>query len=260
MTSTFASEIPAIPTAEALRALTPLEAHEAHCSGGWIIFQRDDGTEAGLACGYCERRRNEQLVRAAVEASGIGARYFDMEWDTLELLDPLPALRSACENITGIIESGHNALLAGPPGTGKTQAAALLVKAAIHAGFHARMENIGRVAMEVRAGYDGQGQTEAGAVTRLSMPELLVLDDIGAGEAGDGKLEKRILYFVTEARQNARRSTIVTSNLTAKQASEFLGQRIMNRLMPLETFNFAHGRNFRVPTGASAWRPGEGAA
>lgn len=245
------------PTAEVLRTLTPREVHERYCDNGWVEQVNEDGYTAMLRCPLCERTASEADLRLAVQAAGIGDRYLDTTWADLELLDPLPALKAASDRITEIITAGHNALLAGPPGTGKTQAATLLLKAAIAAGHTARIVNIGHTAMNVRAGYDHPetGDTESNAVHRMSTPDILVIDDIGAGEAGDGKLELRILYFALEARQNARRSTILTSNLKPQEVTAFLGPRITNRVMPLETFAFAHGRNFRAPTGANAWRP-----
>lgn len=243
------------PSPELLRSLSPREAHDRYCDRGWIE-QWEGGHPESLRCPLCATQAAETELRLAIEASGIGARYLDATWAGLELVEPLPALRTACERITEIIQTGHNALLAGPPGTGKTQAATMLLKAAIAAGHTARLANIGHAAMRVRAGYDdpSTGDSEAALVERLSKPDLLVLDDIGAGEAGEGKLELRILYFVLEARQNARRPTVLTTNLTAAQVATFLGPRITNRLMPLETFAFRHGRNFRTPTGTSAWR------
>lgn len=245
------------PTPEILRALTPREAHDQFCRGGWIEQADPDGYTAMLKCPVCARRAADLELRLAVEASGIGTRYLDTTWADLELPEPLPALKAASERITDIITSGHNALLAGPPGTGKTQAATLLLKAAITEGHTARMENIGHAAMRIRAGYDNlaEGDSEAAVVDRLARPDLLVIDDIGAGEAGEGKIELRVLYFVLEQRQNTRRATILTSNLLPQQVTTFLGSRITNRLMPLETFTFAHGRNFRAPKGTTTWRP-----
>lgn len=245
----------ALPTHEQLQALTAHEAHELHCRAGWIDAQKPDGYTEALRCPLCERQASAEALRLAIQASGIGERYLEVEWSDLQLVEPLPALKAASERIGEVIASGHSALLAGPPGTGKTQAATLLLKAAIAGGFSARIANIGHTAMNVRAGYDApdRGDNEAAVVARLSSPDLLVIDDIGAGEAGEGKLELRILYFVLEARQNARRSTVLTSNLTPKDVTAFLGARIMNRLMPLQVFAFAHGKNFRAPRGENAW-------
>lgn len=258
------------PLLSEIAKMNPREVHDRYCDqrdlpagviinapGGLQVI--DDSPEypphpAGLNCPWCVIRRNEDAARAAIQASGIGPRYFDTAWDALELVEPLPAIKAASERITEILDQGHNALFAGPPGTGKTQAATLLVKAAIAAGRTARLENIGHAAMQIRAGYDGDGPTEDLITHRLSNTDLLVIDDIGAGEAGDGKIEKRVLYFVLEARQNGRKATVLTSNLTAQNVTDFLGARIINRLMPLEVFNFAHGRNFRKPKGENAWR------
>lgn len=258
------------PLLSEVTRMSPREVHDRYCDqrdlldgvtmnalGGLSVI--DDSPDypphpAHLNCPWCEIKKNELAARAAVQASGIGPRYFDTTWADLELVEPLPAIKAASERITDVLAKGHNALFAGPPGTGKTQAATLLVKAAIHAGRTARLENIGHAAMQIRAGYDGDGPTEDLITHRMSKVDLLVIDDVGAGEAGDGKIEKRVLYFVLEARQNARKATVLTSNLTAQRVSDFLGARIINRLMPLEVFNFAHGKNFRAPSGVNAWR------
>lgn len=264
-TNPFYADAPLLSEA---RNMNPRDVHDRYCDyrgmpetipphGSVQVIDDTPGyppRTASLPCPWCEIRNNQRIARAAIQASGIGPRYFDTTWDALELVEPLPAIKAASERITEILEAGHNALFAGPPGTGKTQAATLLVKAAIAAGRTARLDNIGHAAMQIRAGYDGDGPTEDSITHRLSNTDLLVIDDIGAGEAGDGKIEKRVLYFVLEARQNGRKATVLTSNLTAQNVSDFLGARIVNRLMPLEVFNFAHGRNFRKPKGENAWR------
>lgn len=225
----------------------PVDPHE--CEQGWTY-------DSGQAerCPDCDAADERAWLAARLTQSGVAPRYLDVTWDDLEMVDPLPAIKAV--SIRDVLESGHNAAFAGPPGTGKTQAAVLLARAAVNTGASAAIENIGRAAMRVRAGYDQPGgETEADVVRRLSDVAFLVLDDVGAGEAGEGKLELRLLYFITEARQSARRPTVITTNLEPKGLRDFLGARVANRLMPLEVFAFTHGRNFRTPTGGTVWRP-----
>lgn len=224
--------------------------HDDYCDFATITVTGPNGYET-VHCPHCERQR--QL--GALQTAGVPERYIGVTWEDLEMVAPLPDLRAAGARIDHIVRSGHSLILAGPPGTGKTQGAALLAWEAISAGYRVAFANIGRVAMDVRAGYDGDGTSESREARRLSQVHFLVLDDIGAGEAGEGKIEKRLLYFITEARQNARLPTVITSNLSAKELLEFLGERIMNRLMPVEVVNFTHGRNFRRPKEATLWAP-----
>lgn len=230
--------------------------NEHGCDGGFRYVTQDDGTIAVEPCRECEAEKRLKRLEQEIRASGIGDRYFGVEWEDLELVEPMPRIRAACERIGEIIDAGESALLHGTPGTGKTQAAVLLVKAAIRAGYTARVENLGRLAMNVRAGYDDRTlPSEKSVVDELSTVSLLVLDDIGAGETDAATVEKRVLYLVTEARQNATLPTIVTTNLDGILLKKHIGQRILNRLSPLTTIGFTHGRNFRRRAGteSSAW-------
>lgn len=222
------------------------------CENGWRY------TELGEAYRCPECNSEDALARAheKIAASGIGERYLDTEWADLELVDPLPRIKAVAENIGAVVDSGECALFHGDPGSGKTQAAVLLVKAAILAGYTARIENLGRLALDIRDSYSTPNMvTEAATVRELSEVDLLILDDVGAGETKGAAVEQRVLYLVTEARQNAVRPTVVTTNLTPTELAKTIGKRIINRLMPLETIAFAHKRNFRKRQGSTkgAW-------
>lgn len=238
-----------------LRRATPAGAgqpepgRDHECDDGWIYT--DDGVKR---CAVCSAAAAYLALREKLVTSGIGTLYAETTWDDLQLVPPLDVLSKV--DINEVVSLGHHAVLSGPPGSGKTQSAVLIAKAAIEAGMTALVANLGRLCVEIRGAYRADnGPTEASVVRDLSKADVLVLDDVGAGEADTRVLENRIMYLALEARQNGRRPTIVTTNLTPQQLAEHVGSRVMNRLAPFETFLFKHGRNFRGAKKATAWRP-----
>lgn len=220
------------------------------CSEGW---QFDDDGRA-YRCEECHTTAEATRIEHEIRTAGVGERYWTITWTDLELVEPFPQIRVAANQISSVLDAGDHLLLSGPPSSGKTQAAVLLIRAALEAHRSARLVNLGRAAMEIRAAYKTDaGPTEDQVVQAASRPDLLVIDDLGAGETGAATLEQRILYLVLEERQNKRRSTVVTTNLAPTEIAERLGQRLLGRLQPLSTMQFRHGKNFRRPSGKTAW-------
>ena len=87
--------------------------------------------------------------------------------------------------------------------------------------------------------------------SRPERPRLLVIDDFGAGQSAEAKVEGRLLYFAMESRQNNLKSTIITSNLNAKDVASELGKRVVDRLEPYTLMAFTHGTNFRRKSGGT---------
>jgi len=227
----------------------PEPAADHDCEDGWLY------THAGATrCPTCQANTEAARIASEIHAAGVGERYWTTSWTDLEMVDPLPSLQAAAASISDILASGDHLLLSGKPGTGKTQAAVLLIRAAIEARRSAQLLNLGRAAMQIRAAYKtDDGPTESSVVRDASRVDLLAIDDLGAGETGAATLEQRILYLVLEERQNTRRSTVVTTNLTPQEVKDRLGQRLIGRLQPLAIMQFSHGRNFRKPDGRNAW-------
>lgn len=220
--------------------------HNRYCMDGFCYIEQDTG-DAATPCPICRYRKALIKTQNAIERSGIGVRYWGLEWTDLEPLEPLPRIQTACERITEIVERGQSLVLLGAPGCGKTQSAVLILKAAIRSGYSAHLENLGRVSADIRESYTTRELvSEAGVVRQLSEVDLLVLDDVGAGETANAEVERRVLYLVMEARQNAAKPTVMTTNLTLSELSKTVGVRIMNRLQPMASITFAHGRNFRL--------------
>jgi DNA replication protein DnaC len=228
--------------------------HSEFCNNGFVAGDVLSYYEVdrNLTCPICANKRKIQerheQSEKDIQASGIGSRYYQIEFSDLEIIPPIDRIKTACENIAKIIKEGHSASFWGNPGTGKTQSAVMSVKSAIRAGFTAGMVNIGRLSMDIRQGYSDGSTLEAETVRRLSSVDLLVFDDIGAGETGAATVEQRVLYLVLESRQNTRKPTIITTNLNPPELIASVGQRIINRLQPLSQIHFNHTKNFRAPT------------
>lgn len=266
------------PTATHIEALTRVRSvprfmqafHDAHCTGGTITVQDAQGELHYERCPRCEKARREQQLRVQMLASGIEGRYLDVEWENLELLPPLDRVAERCANIAGLIEAGASLLLYGEQtGSGKTQAAMLIAKAAIRAGYTAHVRNLARLALDVRESYrdkSAEQMTERTALLSLTTPDLLVIDDLGAGESDTAAVERRLLFLALDERQMQRRPTIVTTNLLLTRQEgekpqkgqpptlvELMGARVLARLQPLKSLHVNHGTNFRTRKSEVSW-------
>ncbi|WP_034382988.1 ATP-binding protein [Deinococcus sp. YIM 77859] len=233
------------------------ELHVRSCAGGLIEVQVEPGRTAAVPCPRCTAARRDANLRNRLTASGIALRYLDLDWSNLDTAaDPFPRLRAATGCISDVIAANDSLALIGPPGSGKTQTAVLAAKAALAAGHSALVVNLGRLALDVRESYrgGGEGTTERQALQMLIAPDLLVLDDLGAGETDTAAVERRLLYLALEDRQNARKPCIITTNLNPTELAGHLGARNLGRLQPLEIVEMRHGRNFRLQEGRkSLW-------
>lgn len=232
------------------------ELHGRLCAGGMIEVLGEEGQgSAAHPCPRCVAERRTESLRSRLVRSGIPLRYLDLGWDDLDTdTAPFPRLRGATGHMARIIAAGDSLLLSGPPGSGKTQVAVLAAKAADAAGHTALVVNLGRLALDVREGYRGEGTSEGEALRMLISPTLLILDDLGAGETDTAAVERRLLYLALEDRQNARRPCVITTNLSPAELAGYLGARNLGRLQPLEVIEMKHGRNFRLREGhRSAW-------
>lgn len=230
------------------------ELHARYCAGGRIEVQAEPHRTKGYPCPRCAKAAGDAALRERLERSGVPPRYLGVEWKDLTMLDPFPRLRQATERITQVMAENDSLALLGPPGSGKTQVGVLAAKAALAANHTALVVNLGRLALDVRDGYKSQLITERAALHLLTAPDLLILDDFGAGETDTAAVERRLLYLALEERCNAKKPCILTSNLSPADLAKHLGGRNLGRLQPLEIVEMRHGRNFRLQEGRkSLW-------
>lgn len=125
--------------------------------------------------------------------------------------------------------AGKSALFIGLPGTGKTHLAIGIALQIMAEGRSAMFATVMRAIRTIKDTWrKGSDASEAEAIQALVFPDLLILDEIGIQFGSDA--EKLLLFDVLNERYERRRPTILLSNLTAKEVSGYLGERIMDRL------------------------------
>jgi DNA replication protein DnaC len=123
---------------------------------------------------------------------------------------------------------GTSMLFIGRPGTGKSHLACAIARNVMRLGDRALYTTVSAFTRAVRETYNGGKRTESQVLESYASPALLVLDEIGATAGSDH--ERQMLFELVNQRYEARRPTLLVSNLNADEVRLFLGERIMDRL------------------------------
>lgn len=176
------------------------------------------------------RRRWE----ARIGQAGIPERFRDRSLDAYEAETDgqkraLAFARSYADGFGDPKNAGKSALFIGLPGTGKTHLAIGIALQVMAEGKTAMFATVMRAIRTIKDTWrKGSEASEADAIQALVFPDLLILDEIGIQFGSDA--EKLLLFDVLNERYERKRPTILLSNLTAKEVSGYLGERIMDRL------------------------------
>jgi DNA replication protein DnaC len=133
-------------------------------------------------------------------------------------------VRRYVRNLDDQLDEGRGLWLTGDVGTGKTSLAMLVSKAAIDAGRTVAIYSLPRLLNLIRDEV-GTENSLLDLLDRLCSVDLLHIDDLGAQHTTPWRLEQ--LYSIVDARYQARRAIIATTNLLPDDLAEQLGQRIL---------------------------------
>jgi DNA replication protein DnaC len=216
------------------------------CDGSGFVI--DDETNTARDC-RCRPQRLSRARARSLEAI-IPRRYRGASFDrppVTDMPDPVVAdVRRYVRNVEKRLAEGRGLWLVGDVGTGKTTLAMLISRAALDAGRTVAIYSLPRLLNLIRQAID----SDAGMLDyldRLTAVDLLHIDDLGAEKTTEWVLEQ--LYSIVNARYEAERAVVATTNLMPDELSEQIGQRTVSRLVemcgdPLPLFGSDHRRSF----------------
>lgn len=179
------------------------------------------------------RRRKQDRIDSLFRRSSIPVRFIDRTLDSYKATTDgqTRAIRIARRYVESFGENdrvGPSMVLAGKPGTGKTHIACGIANALIHMGRPVLFMTVLQALRHIKETYRKDStRTEEKAIAELMEPDLLILDEVGAQVGSEH--EKMLMFEIINERYQNCRSTILISNLTGEELTEFLGDRVMDR-------------------------------
>jgi DNA replication protein DnaC len=144
--------------------------------------------------------------------------------------DQVQLVRAYVRGIDANIDAGNGLWLTGDIGTGKTTLAMIVSKAAIEAGRSVAIYSLPRLLNVLREAM-GSGEGLVPFLDRLAAVDLLHVDDLGVEKQTEWVLEQ--LYSIVNARYEAQRPIVATSNLMPDELADQLGARTVSRLIQI---------------------------
>jgi DNA replication protein DnaC len=220
------AELQLLDTPAAVRGACPLGS----CDGSGFITDEQTNTARDCAC----RAGRIASAKTRSLAARIPRRYRGVSFERPPVSDiarsapdQVASVRRYVSGIEDNLDRGAGLWILGDVGTGKTTLAMLVSKAALQAGRSVAIYSLPRLLHLLREAIDSPGGTLE-LLDRLTAVDLLHLDDLGAENRTDWVLEQ--LYSIVNARYEAERAIIATSNLMPDKLAELLGARTVSRL------------------------------
>jgi len=184
-----------------------------------------------------ERQQAAQTaLERAVGRAGVPGRFRGRAFDAYHALlseqkVALAVCRGYADRFDESLAEGRCLILVGGPGTGKTHLACAILETVIRRGNTGLFVTVSEALRAIRDAYSPRAmRSELEAFALLTEPDLLVLDEAGVA-VGDAEKRRALLFDVLNRRYADQRPTILIGNLTAGELEEYLGERIMDRLL-----------------------------
>jgi DNA replication protein DnaC len=203
------------------------------CDGSGFVIDEHTNTARDCRC----RGARVAGARTRSLAGRIPSRYRGVSFERPPVSDIARSAPDQVESVrryVGAIERnldrGKGLWIQGDVGTGKTTLAMLVSKAALQAGRSVAIYSLPRLLNLLREAMDSpEGKLDY--LDRLTAVDLLHIDDLGAENRTDWVLEQ--LYSIVNARYEAERAIVATTNLMPDELSERLGPRTVSRLVEI---------------------------
>ncbi|MCY4662890.1 MAG: ATP-binding protein [Acidobacteria bacterium] len=218
--------------------------------------ERTPGWASVEVAGHTRLRRCGCWTAAHAAPPSVPRELRGARWSTWErTADNRRALAAAREFLAAGAD-GPDLFLCGAVGTGKTRLACTVLNEAWKSGE--RSVAFARVPMLLyRLQPHGTGAETAEEFNRLAAAKLLVLDDLGAERDAATDYTRRTLLMLYEARHDAGKRTVWTSNKTPAEVGAFMGDdRLASRIAGRCRVVELAGRDWRLRGPAPAHSPG----
>ncbi|MND38619.1 DNA replication protein DnaC [compost metagenome] len=198
-----------------------------------IAQEARDEEERVRLLGAMKTRKNRHIDRLLGE-SEIPRRFRERSFDnyTIESEEQRRAYEKAkafAEKFPRAMELGASFVFCGPPGTGKTHLACAIANHVIRAfGHSALFVTVFDAIQRIKATYDSKDRTEREVMQGFSLPDLLILDEVGVQFGTE--YEKVIITDIINRRYADMRPTIILSNLNEAELGDYLGIRVIDRM------------------------------
>ncbi len=194
------------------------------CDGSGFLVDETTNTASDCRCRASRIARR----RAASLEGRVPKRYRGASFDRPPVLGmPEPvvsAVRGYVRNLNARIEEGRGMWLVGDVGTGKTTLAMIVSSAALEAGHSVAIYSLPRLLNLIRDEV-GSDNNLLDLLDRLSSVDLLHIDDLGAQHTTPWRLEQ--LYSIVDARYQAGRPIVATTNLMPDELAGQMAQRTL---------------------------------
>lgn len=209
-------------------------------------FSRNDLLKHGIqhdVCPKChaalqETLQREQRIKTAGHffrtSSGVPPRFQEASFDSYQpgnrqAQKLLATLREYAARFDQHRALGLSLILCGKTGTGKTHLSCAVLRAlAFEHGVCGKYCTAYRAVQEIRASYKSSDVTELQVLKEFIRPDLLVLDEIGVQYGTDS--EQLLLFSLLNGRYEELKPTIAISNLNLEEVTQYLGDRVYDRL------------------------------
>lgn len=196
-----------------------------------------------------EEKRKKQLdiFRNNKLCSLLGKRYLECMFSTAKITEnnkeAFIKFKKYVNNSKEAFSSNIGFYIYGDNSTGKTYLTACVCNELIYQGWKCIYTNLATILNEIRSSYDGNGMGECAILNKLQSYDFAFIDDLGKEflgreyNANSAKWAEQKLFEVINARYNAEKPTIFTSNYSISELASVLNldKAIIERINEMST-------------------------